>query len=213
MVGQDVVPAFKKEPYARNAFGVINDIRLSYLDEDDARDLIVKPILDNGTSRYSDKAVELIMDYTACNPYYIQIFCSYLVNFMNEKHYNSVTEADVLDVASSLITGVKALDSAKFENLLSSGETDNEDDSEGTFVDDAIKSYSDEQVETVLKGVAKASSTKVWASRGDIVTSLDFETEEGILDQLYSRDVVDRKDDKLYYRIKVRLYKEWLLKH
>lgn len=213
LVGQDVVPAFKKEPYARNAFGVINDIRLSYLDEDDARDLIVKPILDNGTSRYSDKAVELIMDYTACNPYYIQIFCSYLVNFMNEKHYNSVTEADVLDVASSLITGVKALDSAKFENLLSSGETDNEDDSEGTFVDDAIKSYSDEQVETVLKGVAKASSTKVWASRGDIVTSLDFETEEGILDQLYSRDVVDRKDDKLYYRIKVRLYKEWLLKH
>ena len=132
---------------------------------------------------------------------------------MNEKHYNSVTEADVLDVASSLITGVKALDSAKFENLLSSGETDNEDDSEGTFVDDAIKSYSDEQVETVLKGVAKASSTKVWASRGDIVTSLDFETEEGILDQLYSRDVVDRKDNKLYYRIKVRLYKEWLLKH
>lgn len=213
LVGQDVVPAFKNEPYARNAFGVIKDIRLSYLDEDDARDLIVKPILDNGSSRYSDKAVELIMDYTACNPYYIQIFCSYLVNFMNEKHYNNVTEADVLDVASSLITGVKALDPAKFENLLSSGETDNEDDSEGTFVDDAIKSYSDEQVETVLMGVAKASSTKVWASRGDIVTSLDFETEEGILDQLYNRDVLDRKDDKLYYRIKVRLYKEWLLKH
>ncbi len=213
LVGQDVVPAFKQEPYARNAFGVIKDIRLSYLDEDDARDLIVKPILDNGKSRYSDKAVELIMDYTACNPYYIQIFCSYLVDFMNEKHYNTVTEADVLDVASSLISGVRALDPAKFENLLSSGETDNVDDREGTFVDDAIKAYTDDQVETVLIGVARASSTKVWASRADIVTSLDPEMEQGILDQLYDRDVLDRKDDKLYYRIKVRLYKEWLLKH
>ena len=213
LVGQDVVPAFKKEPYARNAFGVIKDIRLSYLDEDDARDLIVKPILDNGVSRYSDKAVELIMDYTACNPYYIQIFCSYLVDFMNEKHYNNVTEADVLDVASSLITGVKALDPAKFENLLSSGETDDEDDREGTYVDDAIKSYTDDQVNTVLNAVARASSTKAWASRSDIVTSLDPEIEQGILDQLYDRDVLDRKEDKLYYRIKVRLYKEWLLKH
>ena len=132
---------------------------------------------------------------------------------MNEKHYNNVTEADVLDVASSLISGVKALDPAKFENLLSSGETDNQEDLEGTFVDDAIKSYTDEQVEMVLKAVARASSTKVWAPRGDIITSLDPETEQGILDQLYSRDVLDCKDDKLYYKIKVRLYKEWLLKH
>ena len=213
LVGQDVVPAFKNEPYARNAFGVITDIRLSYLDEEDARDLIVNPILDDGVSRYSDKAVDLIMDYTACNPYYIQIFCSYLVNFMNERHYNNVTEADVLDVAAELITGVKALDKAKFENLLSSGETDDEDDREGTFVDDAIKAFTDDQVETVLKGVARASSTKVWAARGDIVTSLDPDMEQRILDQLYDRDVLDRKDDKLYYRIKVRLYKEWLLKH
>lgn len=213
LVGQDVVPAFKNEPYARNAFGVITDIRLSYLEEEDARDLIVKPILIDGASRYSDKAVELIMDYTACNPYYIQIFCAYLVNFMNEKHYNSVTEADVLDVASELISGVKALDKAKFENLLSSGETDDEDDREGTFVDDAIKAYTDDQVESVLKAVARASSTKVWAPRAGIVTSLDPDMEQGILDQLYDRDVLDRKDDKLYYRIKVRLYKEWLLKH
>lgn len=213
LVGQDVVPSFKKEPYARNAFGVIKDIRLTYLDEEDAKDLIIKPILNEGESRYSDKAVELIMDYTACNPYYIQIFCSYLVNFMNEKHYNNVTEADVLDVASSLISGVKALDAAKFENLLSSGETDNQEDLEGNFVDDAIKAYTDEHVEIVLKAVARASSTKVWAPRVDIITSLDPETEQGILDQLYNRDVLDCKDDKLYYKIKVRLYKEWLLKH
>lgn len=162
---------------------------------------------------YNDKAIELIMDYTACNPYYIQIFCSYLVNYMNEKHYNSVTEADVLDVASELITGVNALDKAKFENLLSSGETDNEEDDAGNEVDDAIKTYSDNDVETILKAVAKASSNKIWAPRNDISTSLSYETEQGILDQLCNRDVLDDKDEKNYYKIKVRLYKEWLLKH
>lgn len=213
LVGQDVVPSFKQEPYARNAFGVIKDLRLSYLKKEEAHELIVKPIMDGEVNRYNDKAIELIMDYTACNPYYIQIFCSYLVNYMNEKHYNSVTEADVLDVASELITGVNALDKAKFENLLSSGETDNEEDDAGNEVDDAIKTYSDNDVETILKAVAKASSNKIWAPRNDISTSLSYETEQGILDQLCNRDVLDDKDEKNYYKIKVRLYKEWLLKH
>lgn len=212
LVGQDVVPAFKQEPYARNAFGVIKDLRLTYLKKEDAKDLITQPIIDNGNSRYNDKAVELIMDYTACNPYYLQIFCSHLVDYMNDKRYNTVTEADVLDVASELISGINALGKARFENLLSSGETDKEDDIAGVEVDEAIKKYTDDEVEEVLKAVAKASSTKVWAVRSDIRTSLDVTVEDGVLIQLYDRDVIDKKEDN-YYKIKVRLYKEWLLKH
>lgn len=213
LVGQDVIPAFKNEPYARNAFGVIKDLRLSYLKEEDARDLIINPICNNGNSRYNEKAVNLIMDYTACNPYYLQIFCSYLVDFMNKKHYNNVTEADIQDVVEELTTGVNALDSAKFENLLSSGETDNDEDQSGAEVDDAIKIYTDSDVEMVLKAVAKASSNKIWASRSDISTYLPKDEVTGILKQLKDRDVLDDKDDQSYYKIKVRLYKEWLLKH
>ena len=37
LVGQDVVPSFKNEDYAKNAFGVIEDIRLTYLNEEPAR--------------------------------------------------------------------------------------------------------------------------------------------------------------------------------
>ncbi len=132
---------------------------------------------------------------------------------MNDNHYNNVTEADVLDVVSELITGVKSLDPAKFENLLSSGETDNMSDMDSISVDEAIKVFSDDQVEMVLRAVSRASSTKVWASRNDISTTLEKNTEQGILDQLTSRDVLDSKDNKRYYKIKVRLYKEWLLKH
>lgn len=213
LVGQDVVPAFKNEPYARNAFGVIEDIRLSYLKEEDARDLIEKPIYDNGKSRYIGGASELIMDYTACNPYYIQMFCSNLVNYMNEKHLINVTEADVLSVANSLTKGPTSLDKAKFENLLSARETDGEGNEDGDKIDDAIKMFQDADVETVLYAIAKASQNTPWANRDDIKTSLPLNVENGILAQLASREVIEKRENDNILRIKVRLYKEWLLNH
>lgn len=213
LVGQDVVPAFKNEPYARNAFGVIEDIRLSYLKEEDARDLIEKPIYDNGKSRYIGGASELIMDYTACNPYYIQMFCSTLVNYMNEKHLINITEADVLSVANSLTKGPTSLDKAKFENLLSARETDGTGNEEGDKIDDAIKMFQDTDVETVLYAIAKASQNTPWANRDDIKTLLPLDVENGILAQLASREVIEKRENDNILRIKVRLYKEWLLNH
>lgn len=233
LVGQDVIPAFKNEPYARNAFGIIQDIRLSYLKEDDAEELIQKPIYNNGNSRYADKAVKLIMDYTACNPYYIQIFCSNLVNFMNKKHYINVTESDVMDVAKELTSGSNALDSSKFENLLTSGETDSIINNSNVVNDDAkkldniIKKHPDKEVEIVLKSIAKASENGQWAKRTDIDTTLNNMktalnarnttlTEDDVTDilqQLITRDVLAEKDNMNFYKIKVRLYKEWLLNH
>ena len=225
LVGQDVVPAFKNEPYARNPFGVIEDLRLTYLDPADALGLIVNPILNNGESRYVGDAARLIMDYTACNPYYIQIFCATLVEYINEKKYKSITEADVTDVANLLTSGVHALDHAKFENLLNARETEEDAESieDGNEIDAAIMIYKDDDVETVLRAIAKASENKPFANRSDIKTGLEDNIEDGIIKQLYSRDVIDQKEkfqDDIshkekyrFLRIKVRLYKEWLLKH
>lgn len=211
LVGQDVVPAFKNEPYARNAFGVIEDLPLTYLLPEDARQLIETPILVNGKSRYVGSAVDYIMDYTACNPYYIQIFCSALVSYMNEHKQVKVTEADVENVAHDMVSGPHALDRAKFENLLSPRETDEEDDSAGTDNDNAILIYRDEDVEKVLRAVAMASRTKAYAYCNHISTDLPEEKEKGILGQLVDRSVLEKKDN--YYKIRVRLYKEWLLNH
>lgn len=225
LVGQDVVPAFKNEPYARNPFGVIEDLRLTYLDPTDAKSLITDPILNNNESRYVGGAADLIMDYTACNPYYIQIFCASLVDYINEKKYKSITEADVVDVANRLTAGVYALDHAKFENLLNARETEEDAESleDGSEIDEAIMVYNDDDVETVLRAIAKASENKPFANRSDIKTNLDPDVEDGIIKQLFSRDVIDQKEKyqdvishKEKYRflkIKVRLYKEWLLKH
>lgn len=225
LVGQDVVPAFKNEPYARNPFGVIEDLRLTYLDPVDAKNLIVNPILNNNESRYVGGAADLIMDYTACNPYYIQIFCASLVDYINEKKYKSITEADVTDVANRLTSGVYALDHAKFENLLNARETEEDAESieDGSEIDEAIMVYNDDDVETVLRAIAKASENKPFANRSDMKTNLDSDVEDGIIKQLYSRDVIDQKEkyqDEIthkekyrFLKIKVRLYKEWLLKH
>ena len=226
LVGQDVVPAFKNEPYARNPFGVIEDLRLTYLDPSDAYKLIVNPILNNNNeSRYVGEAANLIMDYTACNPYYIQIFCANLVDYINEKKYKSITEADVTDVANQLTSGVQALDHAKFENLLNARETEEDTESikEGSEIDEAIMIYKDEDVETVLRAIAKASENKSYANRSDLRTCLNIDLEDGIIKQLYSRDVIELKEkyqDEIthkekyrFLKIKVRLYKEWLLKH
>ena len=83
--------------------------------------------------------------------------------------------------------------------------------------------YNDDDVETVLRAIAKASENKPFANRSDIRTNLDPDVEDGIIKQLYSRDGIDQKEKyqdenshKEKYRflkIKVRLYKEWLLKH
>ena len=225
LVGQDVVPAFKNEPYARNPFGVIEDLRLTYLDPADALGLIVNPILNNGESRYVGDAARLIMDYTACNPYYIQIFCAALVEYINEKKYKSITEADVTDVANLLTSGAHALDHAKFANLLNARESEEDAESieDGNEIDAAIMIYKDDDVETVLRAIAKASENKPFANRSDIKTGLEDNIEDGIIKQLYSRDVIDQKEkfqDEIshkekyrFLRIKVRLYKEWLLKH
>lgn len=211
LVGQDVIPAFKNEPYTRNAFGVISDERLTYLSFDDAKQLVETPILNDGKSRFLGDATELILDYTACSPYYIQIFCSRLVQYMNDKHYIQLTKNDVKSVAQEMVSGVHALDEGKFENLLSARETDDEDNVEGAALDDAIRVYKDEDVKNVLRAVAKASSTKIDANIKELKVSIEETKLKGILKQLCDREVLENRDDN--YRIKVRLYKEWLLNH
>ncbi|KAA0240234.1 MAG: hypothetical protein EDM72_13060, partial [Chlorobiota bacterium] len=124
LVGQDVMPKFKaKFP---NEFGVTEDRRLTYLDPQDAEQLIVKPIWDteNKRSRFIGKAIEKILDYTSSNPYYIQIFCARLVDFMNDFKQIVVTEADIDEVAKSFTEGLQSMAIDKFDNLLNAGDAD-----------------------------------------------------------------------------------------
>ncbi|MGF1523748.1 MAG: hypothetical protein ACFBSF_15635 [Leptolyngbyaceae cyanobacterium] len=57
-------------------------LRLSYLDEADARELIQHPI-DNFPDIYEPEAIDAIIRLTRCQPYFVQLTCLVLVEFLN----------------------------------------------------------------------------------------------------------------------------------
>lgn len=201
LVGQDVVPSFKKEDYARNAFGVIQDIRLTYLQEEPARRLIETPILDEkGHSRYIGKAVDRILEYTSRNPYYIQIFCSRLVDYMNQNMSMTVTEADVNEVAESFVSGEHSLEEDKFDNLIRAGETQD------------LQEIPENEILCVLRQIALCTKNINYCNRSDIEVALAPQRVDEILKHLEDREVVEKKNDNRY-KIQVKLFQEWLLNH
>ena len=150
-----------------------------------------------GESRYRERAKDRIIDLTAGNPFYIQILCNRLVEYMNRKRASLVTEADVEQVMEELIRGVNALGPDKFDNLINSGDTS----------EDAI---SDEDALRVLTAIAVNSRTGP-CSRNSIVCETHTPVDE-VLEDLVKRDVVERERGQ-YYSIRVGLFKEWLVAH
>lgn len=196
LIGQDIMPKFKMA--YQNEFGIAEDKRLSYLSKDDAIKLIEEPIWDEKRkrSRYLGKAMDLILDYTSSNPYYIQIFCARLVEYMNSQKAISVTEADVYDVAQTFIRGEQSLSPDKFDNLITAGDAD-------------IEAFNPQDILKALKEIAFASKNLDSCSRESIKLG-DKEKEEQILSDLKTREVISCPQPG-FYKIKVRLFKEWLL--
>lgn len=204
LIGQDVMPAFIAK--FSNDFGVTEDIRLSYLKKEDAKALIEKPIWYNkkNESRYIGNAVEKIIDYTAGNPYYIQIFCARLVDYMNTNKAIRVTEVTVKEVADSLIKGNQSLSEEKeFDNLLTAGDADLEINPV-PYTIEVLKqiAYSSKNL-----GACSLDSIKEGlACKVDIISKLD-----DIIQDLRRRQVISFNQG--LYRIQVQLFHEWLLNH
>jgi len=198
LVGQDVMPKFKQR--FPNEFGTTQDERVTYLRREDAIRLIDEPIRIGGRlgeSRYRERAIERILELTAGSPFYIQILCNRLVEYMNRKRASLVTEADVEQVKDELISGVNALGRDKFDNLINSGDTSQE-------------AISDEDTLKVLIAIAENSRTGP-CSRSNIACETSTPVDE-ILEDLVKRDVVERERGQ-YYTIRVGLFRERLLAH
>ena len=61
-------------------------LEISFLDESDARELIVQPVADFPADLYQPDAVDELLRLTHCQPYFIQVLCSELVMRMNAQH-------------------------------------------------------------------------------------------------------------------------------
>lgn len=197
LVGQDVIPYFKNEVYAKNVFQMMEAFRLNYLDEVDARALVESPI---GKDRYASGAVETILDFSACNPYYIQLICSNLVGDMNKKHSMVATKADV-DVTANKI--ISSMDQADFDNLISPGDAiEIEGISEKTLVAVLYR------IAILTKSDEFCSETSIAHFFKDELLENELELVRKVLDNLKAREVIEDKAG--LYRIKVKLFQQWL---
>jgi len=198
LVGQDVFPLFKSE--FPNEFGVTQDERLTYLSKRDALKLIEEPVwnIKADKSRYLENAAEKIIEYTSCNPYYIQIFCARLIKELNAKKFIEATRSDINLVADSFLYGGQALTKDKFDNLLNAGEKHD------------IQRIPQEHSKAILKKIAEATKFVPFCSREDIDIG-NVEYEDLILEDLINREVIEQQGNN--YKIQVKLFQEWLLKN
>ena len=203
LIGQDNTPKFKSEPWASNPFAAIEDQRISYLPEEGAIDMIIKPIKDkNEKSRYVGKAVQRVLDYTAGSPFYLMIFLNSLVVYMKDrKKIGKVTEVDIDEIAQMCIK--EKLTDTQFNNLYT-----------------AVTSKKEEEIrnKNLLRVIAvgmEESSDKDGVSADYIYSKskdiCEQESIDDILADFVTREVLVKRNKR--YKIKVILFQKWLLQN
>ena len=190
LVGNDLMPQFLLE--YPNEFQVALQKRVSYLDDMYAKQLIQDPIpLPDGQSRYRGNAVDLILDLTGRSPYYIQLFCHALVQYMNREDVRApvIGPADVDTVAKKMIA---ELDRNQFDNLLTPGDSEVTDISEQLVID-------------VLRATHREAGRYMYHE----INPDAHPDAKRVIEDLLRREVVKRiPGDR--FRIQVGLFSEWL---
>lgn len=213
-VGHDISEAFLHEHYAVNAAAIIERYRLTYLKRDEAVELITRPTSIDGNSRFEKAAVEMILDYTGCSPYFLQMFMRRMVEYINAKEVMNVTENDVLMVAQDFISKQYSELSSihDFDSLINCG------------LNDEYGEYRDKDIEKVLRIIAQISDPQSqWCEETAVKEAITWQRDriskdnvEGIIKDLDSRNVVEiRKDENGEHviRIIIGIFREWLLRN
>jgi hypothetical protein len=190
LVAQDFYPKFKALDH--NAFQTMQSQRVSYLESRYAEELIDVPIKLNDNSRYTPEGIKRVLELTAGSPFYIQIFCDKLVEYINSDRVMKITEANVNKL---LKDKMMKLDKGIFDNLINDGDT-------------SADAISREDSEAVLREVAKHTKNREWCNKNQFACTPRKPLDE-ILGNLVQREVVETNRDG-FYRLHIGLFKEWL---
>lgn len=191
VAAQDTLPHFMNESYASNCFNKFSKEPLSYLNKEEALQLIKNPIKDVIFHKHSD---ELIYDYTSGSAFFTQIFCTRLVDYLNSEKSNVVGKKEIEIVAERLCTGTHRLEKSTFECLTK--EADGSDFNEA----DNIR---------VLKAIAEHTRAGGYVNMEDLHVDFAPEKLKSVLGNLYDRRVISRQDKG--YSINVKLFVKWIL--
>ncbi|MGZ8216683.1 AAA family ATPase, partial [Methylomagnum sp.] len=94
----------------RWASALINTLSLpiSFLEPDDARELIVRPVADFPAHLYRDEAVKRILHLSHAQPYLVQLLCATLVERMNKTgRMPPASQVDLADVTAIIPTALE----------------------------------------------------------------------------------------------------------
>lgn len=198
--GQDAMPRFMDD--FQNVFASMHPQELTYIDERSARELIEEPIWNKkkNCSRFHPDAVDKIIKLTACSPFYIMILCSELVRYARERKRLPIKVNDVDALVQRMICNESSISRKDFDNLISCGE------SRLDIVDknDSLK---------VLKDIARKARNIDYYDLNEIDV-FNKEKVKTIVDDLLRRGVLEPHpvfSNKI--KIKVELFKRWLLNH
>ena len=212
-IGHDTTPRFFAEPYAVNAASIIDRMRITYLTDEAADKLIQEPILtSDGKSRFDKEAVQRIKDYTACNPFHIQQFMQSVIKHINANQIIRVSRWDVDEIATNCVNLKEDNFCTQecFDNLISPG------------IDEKYREIKNEMYKLVLKTIATLNTARTiddWCELSDVNSRLYGQVKDvdAVIKDLVEREVIEKKssnnENGILVRIKVLLFKLWLLKN
>jgi hypothetical protein len=158
-------------------------VHISYLNEDEARQLIERPVKDFAL-RYEPHAVQRVLKLTHCHPYLVQLLCQEIVFLKNEQYPNRRRLATLYDVEAAV------------PEALSSGSL--------FFAD-----IQNNQVEAAGLAVLRFLAAQ---GEGAIVTKETLSSQfpdrlDSTLNLLLRRELIEQVGDR--YRFQVELIRRW----
>ncbi|WZL71698.1 ATP-binding protein [Clostridiaceae bacterium 35-E11] len=92
--------------YAQTIYNMSISIPVSFLEKEEAIELITKPLA--GIANFNDSSVERIYNLTNGHPYYTKIICSQIVRLLNKEKRNNIYLSDVERVAENIASDTQS---------------------------------------------------------------------------------------------------------
>jgi hypothetical protein len=166
---------------------------LRSLDENNTRRLIREPVREQKIS-YDDDAVDLILALTSSYPYYVQLLCSVLFNYLNDRQKKRAMRADVERIVPTVLEeGATQFTSILFANDVSSLER-------------YILAGAAEQITVTGGSCSRKQLYALLAEKKLVASETDFE--QG-LRQLVFRDLLKDGGGE-HIAFQVDLFRQWM---
>lgn len=236
VVGQDFMDKFTTDEDitsqnfggAVNGLGTMNKKRLSYLEQESAREMIEEPVkFPDGSTRYrgllGEEAILRIYELTGGSAFYLMKFCNALVDYMMDHGESFVSKGLVETVAGGYVfdTQNNPINKTDFDPIFNEyshrediTQADSEEDISTYIKEETLNTYK------LLKLIADNANNKgicnvgkiPWNDEKEKLRILKSLMVRGVLVDHLGRDITAEKIDSLDVKIKVGLFSVWLKK-